>query len=185
MKPDLSKGQLIKWNDERGFGFIKPSKGGKEVFLHISAVKTTGRRPKVGDTIFYGLTTGADGKIRASNASIQGVVSQSLIATRTTRASAKPKKRNILVTIMSIGIVTMIGLLLLETQPSRSPHLITAVTKPGCLIKGNVSIGTGEKIYHLPGMEDYESTVINPKYGEKWFCTESEAVQAGWRKATR
>ena len=55
----------------------------------------------------------------------------------------------------------------------------------GCNIKGNISIGTGNKIYHLPGMEDYEITVIDPDTGERWFCTESEAIANGWRKAPR
>jgi hypothetical protein len=32
-------------------------------------------------------------------------------------------------------------------------------------------------------MEDYESTVIDPQSGEKWFCTESEAINNGWQKA--
>jgi len=52
-------------------------------------------------------------------------------------------------------------------------------------IKGNVSYETGEKIYHVPGQEYYGATVINPGYGERWFCTEDEAQGAGWRKARR
>ncbi|MDJ1170725.1 cold shock domain-containing protein [Roseofilum sp. BLCC_M154] len=36
MKPTLHKGQLATWKDDRGFGFIQPDNGGKEVFLHIS-----------------------------------------------------------------------------------------------------------------------------------------------------
>jgi len=51
-----------------------------------------------------------------------------------------------------------------------------------CLIKGNIS-SSGEKIYHLPGCGSYEKTKIDEARGEKWFCTESEAVAAGWRKA--
>ncbi|WP_442785781.1 sunset domain-containing protein [Leptolyngbya sp. Heron Island J] len=43
----------------------------------------------------------------------------------------------------------------------------------------------GNKIYHLPGMEDYESTVIDLTKGERWLCTESEAIANGWRKAPR
>jgi cold shock CspA family protein len=39
MKPVLHSGLLIKWEDDRGFGFIKPNDNGKEVFLHISALK--------------------------------------------------------------------------------------------------------------------------------------------------
>lgn len=55
--------------------------------------------------------------------------------------------------------------------------------KPGCDIKGNISFGSGDKIYHLPGMEYYEQTVINSEYGEKWFCTEEEARANGWRRS--
>jgi hypothetical protein len=34
-------------------------------------------------------------------------------------------------------------------------------------------------------MEDYENTIIDPMKGEKWFCTESEAIANGWKKAPR
>jgi len=52
-----------------------------------------------------------------------------------------------------------------------------------CVIKGNIGYNTGEKIYHLPGCECYDATIIDERYGEKWFCTEKEAISAGWRKA--
>jgi len=55
--------------------------------------------------------------------------------------------------------------------------------KDGCDIKGNISYNSGEKIYHLPGQDYYSETVINSKYGERWFCTEEEAIDNGWRKA--
>jgi hypothetical protein len=54
-----------------------------------------------------------------------------------------------------------------------------------CLIKGNISIDTGERIYHVPGQEYYEPTRILPRYGERWFCSEADARAAGWRKAKR
>ncbi|MEK7719466.1 MAG: thermonuclease family protein, partial [Bacteroidota bacterium] len=53
---------------------------------------------------------------------------------------------------------------------------------PDCKIKGNIG-ATGDKIYHLPGCGSYEKTKIDESRGEKWFCSESEAVSAGWRKA--
>ncbi|ANN59643.1 hypothetical protein A9174_24950 [Mesorhizobium loti NZP2037] len=55
----------------------------------------------------------------------------------------------------------------------------------GCYIKGNISINTGEHIYHVPGQEHYWETKISPQYGERWFCSEQEAVAAGWRRARR
>jgi hypothetical protein len=52
--------------------------------------------------------------------------------------------------------------------------------RPGCAIKGNFR---KERIYHLPGQRYYDRTVIDPGEGERWFCTEEEAVANGWRKA--
>jgi hypothetical protein len=54
----------------------------------------------------------------------------------------------------------------------------------GCKIKGNIS-RNGERIYHVPGMRDYERTRINERAGERWFCTEDEARAAGWRRVWR
>ncbi len=56
---------------------------------------------------------------------------------------------------------------------------------PGCVIKGNISSDTGEKIYHVPGQRYYDQTTIDPDKGERWFCTEEEAVANGWRKSKR
>ena len=51
-----------------------------------------------------------------------------------------------------------------------------------CVIKGNIS-SSGENIYHLPGCGSYTKTQIDVGRGEQWFCTEQEAITAGWRKA--
>lgn len=53
------------------------------------------------------------------------------------------------------------------------------------MIKGNISFSTGEKIHHVPGDEFYTRTVIDESAGERWFCTEAEAVAAGWRRSRR
>ena len=56
------------------------------------------------------------------------------------------------------------------------------VTTQECNIKGNIS-NKGEKIYHMPGQRYYDSTIITPSKGERWFCSEAEAQAAGWRKS--
>jgi endonuclease YncB( thermonuclease family) len=53
-----------------------------------------------------------------------------------------------------------------------------------CVIKGNISSG-GSRIYHVPGQEHYDRTRISTNKGERWFCSESEARAAGWRRAKR
>jgi len=51
-----------------------------------------------------------------------------------------------------------------------------------CQIKGNIN-SSGEKIYHLPNCPYYSKTKIDEQRGERWFCSENEALNAGWRKA--
>jgi hypothetical protein len=60
-----------------------------------------------------------------------------------------------------------------------------SATGATCVIKGNISYNTGERIYHIPGQEFYSATRINGASGERWFCSEAEAQAAGWRKSKR
>ncbi len=49
----------------------------------------------------------------------------------------------------------------------------------GCPIKGNIS--SNGKIYHPPWSPWYARTKIDLSKGERWFCSEREAIDAGWR----
>ena len=52
---------------------------------------------------------------------------------------------------------------------------------PGiCRVKGAIS-EAGERVYHLPGGERYDPTEIDLTKGERWFCTEANAIAAGWK----
>ena len=53
----------------------------------------------------------------------------------------------------------------------------------GCPIKGNIS--ERGRIYHAPWSRWYARTRINEAKGERWFCTEAEAIAAGWRAPYR
>ena len=54
--------------------------------------------------------------------------------------------------------------------------------KEGVQIKGNIT-RDGQKIYYIPDSRYYDMVKINKKKGEKWFLSEEEALNAGWRKA--
>ncbi|MBD9447162.1 MULTISPECIES: hypothetical protein [unclassified Rhizobium] len=70
-----------------------------------------------------------------------------------------------------------------QTRPMIIDNGVIVQRGTDCNIKGNVSIDSGERIYHVPGQHYYEATKISPQYGERWFCSEQEARAAGWRKA--
>lgn len=57
---------------------------------------------------------------------------------------------------------------------------VAAATAPqGCPIKGNISRG-GDRIYHAPWSPWYDRTSIDSAAGERWFCNEAQAINAGW-----
>lgn len=82
-KPFLT-GVLKTWKEDRGFGFIAPNNGGRDVFIHVSAIGETSRRPVPGDIIHYQIVRDKNGKFRAINARIEGVdvVSKSNVANK-------------------------------------------------------------------------------------------------------
>jgi cold shock protein len=59
----------VKWfNSQKGFGFIQPSDGSSDVFVHISAVERAGLRGlNEGQTVSYELETGRNNKTSAVN----------------------------------------------------------------------------------------------------------------------
>lgn len=57
---------------------------------------------------------------------------------------------------------------------------LSAAPDRACPIKGNIN-RKHEHIYHVPWSKDYGKTRIDVAKGERWFCTEEEAVAAGWR----
>jgi len=80
MDNNYHKGELKRWNEDKGFGFIATDNSKRDVFIHVSAFKRLmSRRPMIGDMIIYQIHSDNDGKKRAVNARIEGV------------AEAKPK----------------------------------------------------------------------------------------------
>ncbi|TVR06613.1 MAG: thermonuclease family protein [Salinarimonadaceae bacterium] len=69
-----------------------------------------------------------------------------------------------------------------DYRANRWERAAAAAPTPGCPIKGNIN-RQGEKIYHTPWSPWYDRTQIDESRGQRWFCDEAEAVDAGWRPA--
>jgi len=65
---NMSTGTVKWFNATKGFGFIQPTDGSKDVFVHVSAVERSSLgRLNEGDKVSYDLERGQQGKISAVN----------------------------------------------------------------------------------------------------------------------
>jgi micrococcal nuclease len=53
-------------------------------------------------------------------------------------------------------------------------------TDPKCVIKSNIDLATGKRYYHLPKCRHYGQIVLDADRGERFYCTEKEAVADGF-----
>ncbi|SBS66912.1 cold shock domain-containing protein [Vibrio atlanticus] len=86
-------GKIVRWVDERGFGFINSDELKGDIFVHISKLRKGYRSPKVGDSVEFQLSHSSS-KLSASSAQLVGI---------------EPLKSNPLSLILSALIVGLIG----------------------------------------------------------------------------
>jgi len=95
-----TKGKITSWNDEKGFGFITPSAGGKQVFVHIKAFGNRNRRPEVNQLVTYAMSSDSKGRPCATKATLAG-----------DRLPEKVKRSNdsllVFVAVFFLGIVSL------------------------------------------------------------------------------
>jgi len=142
----LEKGKLVRWIDDKGFGFINQNNGKEDIFIHISALRGMSRKPIVGDVIYYQTSFDNNGKIRAVNAKIEGVSQTLTLAplernhkknlpttnagsyrNSSSRVNKYRKSHSLIPVLLVIGAVFIYDKLPKETSVSKPPvELISA-----------------------------------------------------------
>ena len=92
------KGKITTWNDDKGFGFIKPFTGGGKVFIHIKAFGDRRDRPEVNDVVTYSVTKDKQGRTQAVNATRPG-------EKRTIKSGKQPSSFAILFAVIFFVVV--------------------------------------------------------------------------------
>ncbi len=70
---EREKGTLISWNNDKGYGFIRPYNNKEDIFLHVKSLPHHQRRPKVNDVLIYEVGVDEKQQHYARSAKIEGV----------------------------------------------------------------------------------------------------------------
>ena len=94
-------GKIIKWNDEKGFGFIQSDASNSEYFFHISSYQSRGSRPSIGIEVNFKPTADDKGRDRAIK--VRKVKSEQPMG---------PAKKAFIVSFIflsAVGVATLLG----------------------------------------------------------------------------
>ena len=126
-----ARGTLVRWMEDKGFGFIRPDDGGKDVFVHIRDFGKISRAPKVGDTIRYQPAPDGAGKFRAAAVLIEGLTRLPTERVRRARANLLEQETSVPVRdsiILAIFISVVASLAVLGKVPVVVPLIYVTVS---------------------------------------------------------
>ncbi len=66
-------GTLVHWNNEKGYGFIRPHNDKEDIFIHAKSLPHYQRHPKIGDVLAYGVNVDEKERYYACSAKITGM----------------------------------------------------------------------------------------------------------------
>lgn len=89
------KGKLVRWHDDKGYGFLAPALGGNQIFIHISAFSNRKRRPQVDDVVSFAIAEDKQGRPCAAEAMIGADEVKDEVA----------RKRNVSPIVYALGVL--------------------------------------------------------------------------------
>jgi uncharacterized membrane protein YsdA (DUF1294 family)/cold shock CspA family protein len=97
-------GELVDWNDARGFGFVRAADGAR-LFVHISAFQSPSRRPLIGDRVRFRRGPGREGRPAVIAAQLLNVVNTPEPDAKVERAQTSRALRIALAAMLILMIV--------------------------------------------------------------------------------
>ncbi len=99
------QGKITHWNGEKGYGFITPSAGAKQVFVHISSFNNRASPPHDGQLVTFRLSTDKRGRPCAVDVTRAGEAPQKMVK----RVHRGGSVKNIAFMIVAVLLAATVG----------------------------------------------------------------------------
>lgn len=119
-------GTLIKWNEDKGFGFVSLPQSHGEIFVHISAFPRDGVRPRIGEIISFEIRLAPDGRKRAE--AVERPNSRSTSKSR--GASTRGRRSSSIGSLVTGAAVLALGFVGYNSYRSRQEAFTSPSTSP-------------------------------------------------------
>jgi cold shock CspA family protein len=120
-------GKLKTWTDDKGFGFITPTEGGQDIFLHISEYPK-GRKPNLNEMLSFEVALNPQGKKKAVNVRVAEMLSagtrqDSSGSSRqgSSGLNREPSTRGLLRRVGMLALIVLVGWAGYQHYVGRSP----------------------------------------------------------------
>lgn len=107
------QGKIVRWNEERGFGFVKEEITGTEIFIHISTLNIRNPRPEIGEEIEFETTfDDKKGKTEVKSARFTDPNRKRLVPQKRHKKSHAPQEENSMLSWI-IGAIILVLILMI------------------------------------------------------------------------
>jgi cold shock CspA family protein len=148
-------GRLHTWNEQRGFGFIRPANGGQDIFVHVSSLPKPVPGPD--ETVTFAVAMNGEGKKKAVDVRLERVELAGLAddrarmarrPVRTEHVRSRRRQRN--------GIATLVGALLLIgiaafAYRSAGPRIPSPLQSTGFNTSAPADVPAASSRFHCDG----------------------------------
>lgn len=122
------EGTLTKWNDEKGYGFITPTQGGPEVFVHISAFPKFNGRPIIGEKVIFAVEVDNQGKKKAYQITLPNRTSPNAPKPNTNKRRGKTKSISLSYVAKVVLVLAISIYLYNQLNPNIKPNNLNPET---------------------------------------------------------